>query len=48
MKAIKAAFITAMIIGVIIWWPLIFIAGGIGIVYWFVYMTLSQENNPKE
>nr|DAX06411.1 MAG TPA: protein of unknown function (DUF4349) [Caudoviricetes sp.] len=44
MKALKAAFITALIVGVFFAWPLVLTVAVIAGIFWFIYMALKQED----
>lgn len=48
MKALKAAFITALIVGVFFTWPLVLTVAVIAGLFWFIYMALKQEDNTDE
>lgn len=47
MKALKAAFITALIVGVIFTWPLVLTVAVIVGIFWFIYMALNQTEEDK-
>ena len=44
MTALKAAFITALIVGVFFAWPLVLTVAVIAGLFWFIYMALKQED----
>jgi hypothetical protein len=47
MKALKAAFITALIVGVFFTWPLVLTVAVIAGIFWFIYMALNQQDDDK-
>lgn len=47
MKALKAAFITALIVGVFFAWPLVLTVAVIAGIFWFIYMALNQTEEDK-
>nr|DAV70416.1 MAG TPA: protein of unknown function (DUF4349) [Caudoviricetes sp.] len=47
MKALKAAFITALIVGVFFAWPLVLTVAVIAGLFWFIYMALKQEDKDE-
>lgn len=47
MKALKAAFITAFIVGVFFAWPLVLTVAVIAGIFWFIYMALNQQDDDK-
>lgn len=48
MKALKAAFITALIVGVFFTWPLVLIVAVIAGLFWFIYMALIQTEEEED
>lgn len=48
MKALKAAFITALIVGVFFAWPLVLTVAVIAGIFWFIYMALNQTEEEND
>ncbi|AIX12416.1 hypothetical protein CPT_Pollock57 [Escherichia phage Pollock] len=48
MKALKAAFITALIVGVFFTWPLVLTVAVIAGLFWFIYMALIQTEEEED
>lgn len=47
MKALKAAFITALIVGVFFAWPLVLTVAVIAGIFWFIYQALKEEDKKE-